>query len=159
MKSIMKFALTLAVAFMALSVIAQPPAPKKPQPKSPKEIAQMRTDRMNTVVTLNDKQQKEIYDFYLKDAEGASAEKAKIAAITDPEARKAAIKKLADERAATLKKILSPEQYQKWEAYKVQQMKEHRGKKSPRGPQGDCVKRDSCQKADTCTKKDCPKKK
>ncbi len=101
----MKQFLTLAALFvMTFTAVAQPPMGQGPKgrefpqdgPKferqDPAEVAQKQTDQLDKLVTLTPKQYKKIYKFNKRQAE----------------------------RVKKYRKILTPEQFQKWESFEAQ---------------------------------------
>lgn len=165
-KSIIKCAFALLVTLSATSIVAQPhKADVKKKASSPKEYAQMRTDKMDKVVVLTDKQKTEIFNFYLKQAEARATAKAAPApqGEVDPAAKKAEFAKKMAENKAQLQKILTPEQYTKWEAAVAKHKAEMKAKRASQcgSACGDCTKKCECPKCDCkqdCAKQgDCPK--
>ena len=130
------FALVLSV-----SIFAQQPQRGERREFKPEDIATMQADRMKKDLNLDDKQYKSVYNLFLKRGEEMKAQFARPqeGQQVDREARRAEMQKQQEAMQAELKKILTPEQYAKYE--EMQKKEAERRKQGgpqggPRGPQG-----------------------
>lgn len=119
--------LILAAAMMIGVVASAQDKRERPEPLKPEQRAELRVKQMDLALDLDDKQQKDLQKLILertKKAEQFKAErKAKREAGQKPTAdeRFAMKSKMLDERIAMrdeVKKILTEEQYAKWEKMK-----------------------------------------
>lgn len=117
------------------------PSGDRPAP-TVEQRAQMRTDRMTQELSLSEQQAQQVYEMNL-------------AAARDAEAQMAQMQKAREARAAKLKTILTPEQYEKWvsSARERRPGKAHYGRGHKQGD-ADCG---GCQKQ--CDQKKCCKSK
>lgn len=95
----MKTVMALAMVCMAVSVVAQP---SRGEPPSPEDRARMMAERMRKELSLTNQQVEQITRLNLS------------AFHTRMPQDSIARKKMTDERAEQMKKILTPEQYEKW---------------------------------------------
>ena len=131
MKRIIFAAVTL---LFSVSLFAQGPQRREFKPE---DMATRMADGMKKELSLNDKQYKSVYDLYLKRGEEMKArrEKGQQGQQVDREARREEMKKSQEAMNAELKKILTAEQYTKYEEMlKQQQQRQRQG--GPRGHQG-----------------------
>lgn len=131
----MKKIIFAAVALIfSVSMFAQGPQRREFKPE---DMATRMADGMKKELSLNDKQYKSVYDLYLKRGEEMKArrEKGQQGQQVDREARREEMKKSQEAMNAELKKILTAEQYTKYEEMlKKQQQRQRQG--GPRGHQG-----------------------
>lgn len=135
--------LCLAAIAVAFSVCTFAQAPKHGERREfkPEEMATRMADGMKKELGLNDEQYKSVYDLYLKRGEEMKArrDKDQPGQQADREARRAEMQKQQEATNAELKKILTPEQYTKYEELQQQkkqdQQKRHK-QGGPRGPHG-----------------------
>ena len=131
MKKIIFAAVTL---LFSVSLFAQGPQRREFKPE---DMATRMADGMKKELSLNDKQYKSVYDLYLKRGEEMKArrEKGQQGQQVDREARREEMKKSQEAMNAELKKILTAEQYTKYEEMlKKQRQRQRQG--GPRGHQG-----------------------
>ena len=103
----------------------------------PEEMATRMADGMKKELNLNDEQYKSVYNLYLKRGEEMKArrDKGQQGQQVSREARREEMKKNQEAMNAELKKILTAEQYTKYEEMlKKQQQRQRQG--GPRGGQG-----------------------
>lgn len=134
----MKKILFAAVALIfSVSMFAQAPQRGERREFKPEEMATRMADGMKKELNLNDEQYKSVYNLYLKRGEEMKArrDKGQQGQQVDREARREEMKKNQEAMNAELKKILTPEQYTKYEEMQKKQQ-QHRGQGGPRGPQG-----------------------
>lgn len=135
----MKKILFAAVALMfSVALFAQGPQRGERREFKPEEMATRMADGMKKELSLNDEQYKSVYNLYLKRGEEMKArrDKGQQGQQVDREARREEMKKQQEAMNAELKKILTPEQYTKFEEMQKKQQQQRRGQGSPRGPQG-----------------------
>ena len=130
------FALVLSV-----SIFAQQPQRGERREFKPEEMATMQADRMKKDLNLDDKQYQSVYNLFLKRGEEMKAQFAKPqeGQQIDREARRAEMQKKQEAMQAELKKILTPEQYAKYEEMQKKEAERRRQggpQGGPRGPQG-----------------------
>ena len=131
MKKIIFAAVTL---LFSVSLFAQGPQRREFKPE---DMATRMADGMKKELSLNDKQYKSVYNLYLKRGEEMKArrEKGQQGQQVDREARREEMKKSQEAMNAELKKILTAEQYTKYEEMlKKQQQRQRQG--GSRGHQG-----------------------
>ena len=124
MKRIIFAAVTL---LFSVSLFAQGPQRREFKPE---DMATRMADGMKKELSLNDKQYKSVYDLYLKRGEEMKArrEKGQQGQQVDREARREEMKKSQEAMNAELKKILTAEQYTKYEEMlKKQQQRQRQG--------------------------------
>lgn len=134
----MKKILFAAVALIfSVSMFAQAPQRGERREFKPEEMATRMADGMKKELNLNDEQYKSVYNLYLKRGEEMKArrDKGQQGQQVDREARREEMKKNLEAMNAELKKILTPEQYTKYEEM-LKKQQQHRGQGGPRGPQG-----------------------
>lgn len=133
MKKIIFAAVTL---IFSVSMLAQAPQRGERREFKPEDMATRITDGMKKALDLNDKQYKSVFKLYLKQGEEMKARREKEQGQQiDREARREEMKKSQEAMNAELKKILTAEQYTKYEEMlKRQQQRQYQG--GPRGPQG-----------------------
>ena len=119
------FAVMMAAVMMIGTATAQPQRPdgEKREKPTPEQMAKFRTERMAKELNLTQEQQQQVYDYTLTRINEAS--KKAEAARTDMEAARKS-------NAEKMQKILTPEQYQKWEEMQKRQAEMGRA----RGQQG-----------------------
>ena len=130
------FALVLSV-----SIFAQQPQRGERREFKPEEMATMQADRMKKDLNLDDKQYQSVYNLFLKRGEEMKAQFARPqeGQQVDREARRAEMQKKQEAMQAELKKILTPEQYAKYEEMQKKEAERRRQggpQDGPRGPQG-----------------------
>lgn len=134
----MKKLLLAAVALMfSVSMFAQQPQRGERREFKPEEMATRMADGMKKELNLNDEQYKSVYNLYLKRGEEMKArrDKGQQGQQVNREARREEMKKNQEAMNAELKKILTAEQYTKYEEIlKKQQQRQRQG--GPRGGQG-----------------------
>ena len=134
----MKKLLFTAVALMfSVSMFAQQPQRGERREFKPEEMATRMADGMKKELNLNDEQYKSVYNLYLKRGEEMKArrDKGQQGQQVSREARREEMKKNQEAMNAELKKILTAEQYTKYEEMlKKQQQRQRQG--GPRGGQG-----------------------
>lgn len=134
----MKKLLLAAVALMfSVSMFAQQPQRGERREFKPEEMATRMADGMKKELNLNNEQYKSVYNLYLKRGEEMKArrDKGQQGQQVSREARREEMKKNQEAMNAELKKILTAEQYTKYEEMlKKQQQRQHQG--GPRGGQG-----------------------
>ncbi len=134
----MKKLLLAAVALMfSVSMFAQQPQRGERREFKPEEMATRMADGMKKELNLNDEQYKSVYNLYLKRGEEMKArrDKGQQGQQVSREARREEMKKNQEAMNAELKKILTAEQYTKYEEMlKKQQQRQRQG--GPRGGQG-----------------------
>lgn len=134
----MKKLLLAAVALMfSVSMFAQQPQRGERREFKPEEMATRMADGMKKELNLNDEQYKSVYNLYLKRGEEMKArrDKGQQGQQVSREARREEMKKNQEALNAELKKILTAEQYTKYEEMlKKQQQRQRQG--GPRGGQG-----------------------
>ena len=134
----MKKLLLAAVALMfSVSMFAQQPQRGERREFKPEEMATRMADGMKKELNLNDEQYKSVYNLYLKRGEEMKArrDKGQQGQQVNREARREEMKKSQEAMNAELKKILTAEQYTKYEEMlKKQQQRQRQG--GPRGGQG-----------------------
>lgn len=134
----MKKILFAAVALIfSVSMFAQAPQRGEHREFKPEEMATRMADGMKKELNLNDEQYKSVYNLYLKRGEEMKArrDKGQQGQQVDREARREEMKKNQEAMNAELKKILTPEQYTKYEEM-LKKQQQRRGQDGPRGPQG-----------------------
>ena len=134
----MKKILFAAVALIfSVSMFAQAPQRGERREFKPEEMATRMADGMKKELNLNDEQYKSVYNLYLKRGEEMKArrDKGQQGQQVNREARREEMKKNQEAMNAELKKILTPEQYTKYEEM-LKKQQQHRGQGGPRGPQG-----------------------
>lgn len=135
----MKKILFAAVALMfSVTLFAQGPQRGERREFKPEEMATRMADGMKKELSLNDEQYKSVYNLYLKRGEEMKArrDKGQQGQQVDREARREEMKKQQEAMNAELKKILTPEQYTKFEEMQKKQQQQRRGQGGPRGPLG-----------------------
>jgi len=134
----MKKLLLAAVALMfSVSMFAQQPQRGERREFKPEEMATRMADGMKKELNLNDEQYKSVYNLYLKRGEEMKArrDKGQQGQQVSREARREEMKKNQEAMNAELKRILTAEQYTKYEEMlKKQQQRQRQG--GPRGGQG-----------------------
>lgn len=131
------FSATVALIFAA-SMFAQAPQRGERREFKPEEMATRITDGLKKELNLDEKQYKSVYELYLKRGEQMQEQRAKRepGQQVDREAMREEMKKQQETMDANLKKILTAEQYAKYEEMQ-KRMQQHRpGQGGPRGPQG-----------------------
>ena len=131
----MKKIIFAAVALLfSVSLFAQGPQRREFKPE---DMATRVTDGLKKALDLNEKQYKSVYKLYLKRSEEMKARRdnGQQDQQVDREARREEMKKNQEAMNAELKKILTAEQYTKYEEMlKKQQQRQRQG--GPRGHQG-----------------------
>ena len=131
----MKKIIFAAVALLfSVSLFAQGPQRREFKPE---DMATRVTDGLKKALDLNEKQYKSVYNLYLKRGEEMKARRdnGQQDQQVDREARREEMKKNQEAMNAELKKILTAEQYTKYEEMlKKQQQRQRQG--GPRGHQG-----------------------
>lgn len=153
MKQVSRIVLIAMLSFISVNLMAQDSTDKteKREAPTPEKMAKQFTDEMQTVVGLNEKQYNQIYKLNLKEIE-ANSNKIQMpmggpSGMPPPpmggnfeggggpgggpgdmdensaEDVAAAQKKALDKKNKKLKKILTDEQFTKWEAYEAETMK------------------------------------
>ena len=132
----MKKMLFAAVALIfSVSMFAQAPQRGERREFKPEEMATRMADGMKKELNLNDEQYKSVYNLYLKRGEEMKArrDKGQQGQQVNREARREEMKKSQEAMNAELKKILTAEQYTKYEEMLKKQRQRQGG---PRGGQG-----------------------
>ena len=132
----MKKILFAAVALIfSVSMFAQAPQRGERREFKPEEMATRMADGMKKGLNLNDEQYKSVYNLYLKRGEEMKArrDKGQQGQQVNREARREEMKKSQEAMNAELKKILTAEQYTKYEEMLKKQRQRQGG---PRGGQG-----------------------
>ena len=132
----MKKILFAAVALIfSVSIFAQAPQRGERREFKPEEMATRMADGMKKELNLNDEQYKSVYNLYLKRGEEMKARrnKGQQGQQVNREARREEMKKSQEAMNAELKKILTAEQYTKYEEMLKKQRQRQGG---PRGGQG-----------------------
>ncbi len=132
----MKKILFAAVALIfSVSMFAQAPQRGERREFKPEEMATRMADGMKKELNLNDEQYKSVYNLYLKRGEEMKArrDKGQQGQQVNREARREEMKKSQEAMNAELKKILTAEQYTKYEEMLKKQRQRQGG---PRGGQG-----------------------
>lgn len=131
----MKKIIFAAVALLfSVSMFAQGPQRREFKPE---DMATRVTDGLKKALDLNEKQYKSVYKLYLKRGEEMKARRdnGQQDQQVDREARREEMKKNQEAMNAEMKKILTAEQYTKYEEMqKKQQQRQRQG--GPRGHQG-----------------------
>ena len=135
-----KFILAAFALVFSMSIFAQQPQRGERREFKPEEMATFQADRMKKELDLNEEQYKALYNFYLKRNEEMKKERAKFqeGQQIDREALRAEMVKRQEAQNAEFKKILTPEQYKKYEEMQKREQERRRqgGPGAPRGPQG-----------------------
>lgn len=137
MKTRNLFIVVLAL-FMSVAVAAQNGMGNKQGKgqgkKSAEERAQKQTEWMKTDLGLTEAQAKQVNEINLKYAEEAEAKRAahKAEQVKNKEARKAERDAQKAKKEAELKKVLTPEQYTKFEEKRAERMKKHEARMEER---------------------------
>ncbi|MBO7266955.1 MAG: DUF4890 domain-containing protein [Bacteroidaceae bacterium] len=135
-----KFILAAFALVFSMSIFAQQPQRGERREFKPEEMATFQADRMKKELDLNEEQYKALYNFYLKRGEEMKKERAKFqeGQQIDREALRAEMVKRQEAQNAEFKKILTPEQYKKYEEMQKREQERRRqgGPGAPRGPQG-----------------------
>ena len=132
----MKKMLFAAVALIfSVSMFAQAPQRGERREFKPEEMATRMADGMKKELNLNDEQYKSVYNLYLKRGEEMKArrDKGQQGQQVSREAHREEMKKNQEAMNAELKKILTAEQYTKYEEMLKKQRQRQGG---PRGGQG-----------------------
>lgn len=132
-----KFILAAVVMVFSVTLSAQAPQRGERREFKPEDMATRMADGMKKELSLDDEQYKSVYNLFLKRGEEMKArrEKGQQPQQMDREARREEMKKQQEAMNAELKKILTKEQYAKYEEMlKKQQQRQRQG--GPRGPQG-----------------------
>ena len=123
-----KIFLTLALGVATITFAQQMDRPAKMDPEQRKVEMQKRQqehlDKMSKDLNLSKDQVKKIKD--LQDKQMADMQKNMQQRDVDRKAKMDEMKKKQDAHAAEMKKILTPEQYQKWDADKKAKMEKRR---------------------------------
>jgi len=122
-KHFIKATLMLAILFASSAAIAQDQATQK---KSTEEKAQAQTSHMKQDLGLSDEQNTKAYEILLNSAKQMEA------AMKAPGDKKAAIKSISENRDASMKKLLTPGQYAKYEEH-MKEMKQRRAASNAQG--------------------------
>ena len=130
-----KFVLAALAMVFSVTLFAQAPQRGERREFKPEEMATRMADGMKKELNLNDEQYKSVYNLYLKRGEEMKArrEKGQQPQQGDREARREEMKKQQEAMNAELKKVLTKEQYTKYEEMLKKQQQRQGG---PRGPQG-----------------------
>lgn len=135
-----KIILAAFALVFSMSIFAQQPQRGERREFKPEEMATFQADRMKKDLDLNEEQYKAFYNFYLKRSEEMKKERAKFqeGQQMDREALRAEMVKRQEAQNAEFKKILTEEQYKKYEELqkKEQERRRQGGPGAPRGPQG-----------------------
>ena len=129
MKALIKSALVCMMAIVAVGVSAQPPQGQRQQ-ATPEERAKQRTEQLKKDLGLNETQEKQVYDLQLKMMKEMEAMRG--SGQTDREKMRTEMGKRQTEMTAEMKKILTEDQFKKWE----KQEAERRGNMRGRGQGG-----------------------
>jgi len=124
MKMKMSGVLTAMMLFAAVAAYAQPQGRGDRPQMSPEQRAEMMAGRMKTELNLTDTQADAVKNLYLSRQSQARPQ--------DPEARA----KMREEQRAEMKKILTAEQFTKWEEMQAQMRRGPGPQMPPEGRQG-----------------------
>lgn len=136
--------MALALTF-SLSAQPQRGEGRNTTPPTAQEMATRQTERMKQNLSLTDKQYEQIYKLNLEQAKAREAQRKE--AVKDQTGRQAAAKESREAYDASLKKILSDEQYQKLQAGRAQ-MQQHKGKGQKAAAASCCKDDQSATKCD-----------
>lgn len=131
----------LVIAAVALifsaGMFAQQPQREQHREFKPEAMATRMADDMKKELSLTDEQYKSVYDLYLKRAEEMKARREKKDNTQQTQqGRREEMRKQQEAMNAELKKILTAEQYTKYEeAIKKMQQRQRQGQGGPRGGQ------------------------
>ena len=133
-----KFVLAALAMVFSVTLFAQAPQRGERREFKPEEMATRMADGMKKELNLNDEQYKSVYNLYLKRGEEMKArrEKGQQPQQGDREARREEMKKQQEAMNAELKKVLTKEQYTKYEEMLKKQQLQRQRQGGPRGPQG-----------------------
>lgn len=98
---------------------------------TPEERAKSRTEQLKKELGLNETQEKQVYDLQLK--MGKEMEAMRAQGQIDREKMRAEMKKRGKEESAAMKKILTDEQFGKWEKQRAERRGNMRGGERPGG--------------------------
>lgn len=134
MKKIIFAAIAL---FFSVTMFAQAPQRGERREFKPEEMATRMADNMKKELDLNDEQYKSVYDLYLKRGKEMKARynKGQEGKQVDRDTRREEMKKQQEAMNSELKKILTSEQYAKYEEM-LKKQHQRRGQGGPRGLQG-----------------------
>lgn len=121
----------IALVFSA-SIFAQAPQRGERREFKPEEMAKHQTDRMKKELNLTDEQYKSVYALFIKQGEEMKALHAK-REQSQPETRREEMKKQREAMNAEMKKILTAEQYTKYEEMQKRLHQRGPGQGGPRG--------------------------
>lgn len=122
-------------------VQAQPPQGGGPRNMDPEKMAQMQTDRMTTDLLLNDQQQKDVKVINEKYAKKMGEIFQSSQGQADRETMHAKIQELNGQKNEELKKVLTADQFKKYEDLEKQRMEERRQHMQGQNPNGDSQKK------------------
>lgn len=120
-----KIILGLAAVAMAVGSYATDSAKAK---KSPEQMANKRADKLKTELTLSDEQRGRVYTAVLEKINKTRAIKEKYKGTKEKQAMHTEMKAVHDNFEASMKSILSAEQFTKWQDLKAKQKEKHKGK-------------------------------
>jgi periplasmic protein CpxP/Spy len=121
-----KFILSLLAVVMAAGAYAHDSAKVK---KSPAEMANKRADKLKTELNLSDEQRSKVYTTIFDKINKHQAVKEKYKGTKDKKSMRAEMKTVHDDFDASMKSILTAEQYGKWQELKSKQKEKHKEKK------------------------------
>lgn len=125
-----KIIFSLAAILLAAGVYAKDSTRVK---KSPEEIANKRADKLKTELSLSDDQRSRVYGALLDAITKKQAIKEKYKGSGDKKAMKTEMKSVHANLDASMKSILTTEQYNKWTDMKEKQKEKHKEKKGKGG--------------------------
>jgi glucose/arabinose dehydrogenase len=125
----------LAVATIQLAQAQQAPAPSQAteapttkQTPTPEQAATRQTEHLQKVLTLNNEQKVKVYQASL--TRNTAMQQLKIKNAENRKALKAEAKPVKEQFVKDVNATLTPEQQQKWEAYRLEQKQKHEARKN-----------------------------
>jgi periplasmic protein CpxP/Spy len=122
-----KLMLGLAALVMAVGVYAKDSTKMK---KSPEEMANKKADKLKTELNLSNEQRTSVYNAVLDKINKTQAIKAKYGDKGDKKAMRAEMRSVEENFEATMKGILSADQYSKWQTLKEEHKDKRKEKRS-----------------------------
>lgn len=122
MKTIIKSTLVCMMALMTIGLWAQRPQGERQQ-MTPEQRAKQRTEQLKKDLGLNETQEAEVYDLQLKLAKEMQTIRSNAGEQPDREKMRTEMEKFRAEESAGMKKILTEEQFEKWEKQQAERMK------------------------------------
>jgi protein CpxP len=128
-----KIILSLVAVMMAAGAYAHDTSKVK---RSPEEMANRKADKLKTELGLNDDQRGKVYSVFLDKINKSEAIRAKYKDSKDKKAMKAEMKTVEGGLETSLKGILTPEQYTKWQTLREEKKQQHKEKKDNKPASG-----------------------